>query len=228
MVYVIFAHSHLYFKSPHLVTHFFCLAHSAVRILVSTSYKAPGSLSAKRKKKKQQEENKWDCYINWTLKHFRSSGCLPLCTALLNSTVGLHLRLAGGSGFSCGMGVWMRVSGRESSYRAWVVNVLETVATSWEIYMPTNSINSPQAIFFLPISFSLYLTHPHIESVVPVQNDLTPQPRWSCSGNVDFLLCSRSTSNDTESAFMQYEGQGPFCVLYRLRCSWQSWHFDHK
>uniref|UniRef100_A0A3Q1GY51 Voltage-dependent L-type calcium channel subunit beta-1 n=1 Tax=Anabas testudineus TaxID=64144 RepID=A0A3Q1GY51_ANATE len=55
MAYVIFAHSHLYFKSPHLVTHFFCLAHSAVRILVSTSYKAPGSLSAKGKKKKKKK-----------------------------------------------------------------------------------------------------------------------------------------------------------------------------
>lgn len=80
MVYVIFAHSHLYFKNPHLMTHFFCLAHSAVRILVSTSYKVPGCLTAikkRKEKKKKQEENKWDCYINWTLKHFRSSGCLP-------------------------------------------------------------------------------------------------------------------------------------------------------
>ena len=42
-------------KSPHLVTHFFCLAHSAVRILVSTSYKAPGSLSAKKKKERKKE-----------------------------------------------------------------------------------------------------------------------------------------------------------------------------
>lgn len=56
MVYVIFARSHLYFKSPHLVTHFFCLAHSAVRILVSTSYKAPGSLSAQEKKKTARRE----------------------------------------------------------------------------------------------------------------------------------------------------------------------------
>lgn len=56
MVYVIFAHSHVYFKSPHLVTHFFCLAHLAVRILVSTSYKAPGSLSAKSKKKQQKKK----------------------------------------------------------------------------------------------------------------------------------------------------------------------------
>lgn len=59
-------------KSPHLVTHFFCLAHSAVRILVSTSYKAPGSLSVEKKKKERkkqktaskQEGNKWDCYIS--------------------------------------------------------------------------------------------------------------------------------------------------------------------
>lgn len=64
MVYVIFAHFHLYFKSPHLVTHFSCLAHSAVHILVSTSYKAPGSLSAGGEKKNSKEENKWDCYIS--------------------------------------------------------------------------------------------------------------------------------------------------------------------
>lgn len=57
MAYVIFAHSHLYFKkSLHLVTHFFCLAHSAVRILVSTSYRAAGSPSAPRER--QQKKNK--------------------------------------------------------------------------------------------------------------------------------------------------------------------------
>lgn len=84
MAYVIFAHSHLYFKSLHLVTHF-CLAHSAVRILVSTSYKAPGSLSAQKKKANKEKENKWDCYISWTLKHFRSSGCLPHCAGAAGS-----------------------------------------------------------------------------------------------------------------------------------------------
>ena len=131
-------------KSPHLVTHFFCLAHSAVRILVSTSYKAPGSLSAKKKKterKKEktaskQEENKWVCYISWALKHFRSSGRLPHCSALLNSTVGRRRGPAGGSGFYCGMGVWMGVSCRESGYSVWVLDVLETAATSCEIYIP--------------------------------------------------------------------------------------------
>lgn len=56
MVYVIFVHFHLYFKSPHLVTHFFCLAHSVVRILVSTSYKAASSLSAQKKKKARREQ----------------------------------------------------------------------------------------------------------------------------------------------------------------------------
>lgn len=111
------------------------------------------------------------------------------------------------------MGVWIRVSLGESSYHAWVVNVLETIATSWEIYNHANIINSPQAIFFsLSTFFCLYLTHPHAESVVPVQKDLTPQPYSICSGNVGRLLCILSTSNYTESAFSQYEGQGPFCV----------------
>lgn len=55
MVCVICVFSHLYFKSPHLVTHFFCLAHSAVRILVSASYKAAGSLSAEKKNTARRE-----------------------------------------------------------------------------------------------------------------------------------------------------------------------------
>lgn len=77
MVHVIFAYSHLYFKNLNLVTHFFCLAHSAVHILVSTSYKAPGNMSAeslKKTKTKLQVQNKWDCYINsntLTLQKFR-------------------------------------------------------------------------------------------------------------------------------------------------------------
>lgn len=45
-----------------------------------------------------------------------------------------------------------------------------------------------------------------------MQKDLTPRPHCSCSGNVGPLLFILSTSNYTESAFMQYEGQGPFCV----------------
>lgn len=81
------------------------------------------------------------------------------------------------------------------------------------IYIHPNIINSPQAIFFpLSTTFCLYLTHPHSECVVPVQKDLTPRPHCSCSGNVSLLLCILSTSNYTESAFMQYEGRGPFCV----------------
>lgn len=116
MAYVIFAHSHLYFKkSLHLVTHFFCLAHSAVRILVSTSYRAAGSPSAprerqqKKKREKQpskEKENKWDCYISSTLQHFRGSGRLSPFTRSA-ATVGRRRGLAGGSGFYCGMGVWM-------------------------------------------------------------------------------------------------------------------------
>lgn len=126
MAYVIFAHSHLYFKkSLHLVTHFFCLAHSAVRILVSTSYRAAGSPSAprerqqKKQKKKNREggkknpkqpskkkANKWDCYISSTLQHFRGSGRLSPFTRS-GATVGRRRRIAGGSGFYCGMGVWV-------------------------------------------------------------------------------------------------------------------------
>lgn len=86
MVYVIFAHSHLYFKKPTpsdslLLPGTFSCPHSCQHLLQSA--RQPVSW----KKKKQQEENKWDCYISWTLKHFRSSGCLPHCTALLSGTV---------------------------------------------------------------------------------------------------------------------------------------------
>lgn len=56
MVYVIFEHSHFYFKSLHLVSHFFCLAHSAVRILVSTSYKCQAACRLKKKKNPAQRE----------------------------------------------------------------------------------------------------------------------------------------------------------------------------
>lgn len=81
MAHVSFARSHLYFDSLHRMTHFFCLTHSAVRILISNSYKAPGSLSALKKyKKKKKDEgkkienekagrtNKWDCYISCKLE----------------------------------------------------------------------------------------------------------------------------------------------------------------
>lgn len=47
MARVSFARSHLYFDSLPLMTHFFCLTRSAVRILINASYKAPGVLSAR-------------------------------------------------------------------------------------------------------------------------------------------------------------------------------------
>lgn len=56
MAHVSFARSHLYLDSLHLMTHFFCLTHSAVRILISNSYKAPGSLSAQKNKKKMKRQ----------------------------------------------------------------------------------------------------------------------------------------------------------------------------
>lgn len=77
MAHVSPARSHLYFDSLHRMTHFFCLTHSAVRILISNSYKAPGSLSAPEKKKEKRKnienekagrKNKWDCYISWKLE----------------------------------------------------------------------------------------------------------------------------------------------------------------
>lgn len=52
MARVSFARSHLYFDSLPLMTHFFCLTRSAVRILINASYKAPGVLSAREGEKK--------------------------------------------------------------------------------------------------------------------------------------------------------------------------------
>lgn len=71
-----FARSHhLFFKkrSPHLVTHFSCLAHSAVRILVSGSHSAAGLKHGKRGKQ-----------VRWLykLQHFcRSVGWRELCSS---------------------------------------------------------------------------------------------------------------------------------------------------
>lgn len=202
MLYVIFVHSHLYFKNPHLVTHFFCLEHSFVHIFVSTSHKASGSLSAQ--KRKQQQENKWDCYINWTLEHFRSSGCLPPCAGHAEQYSGSTLQARRRLGFL--IVAWVSERGSSgSSYSAWVVDVLETVATSWEIYILADIINSPRAIFFpLSTSFCLYLTHPHMLNLLCLckKYDLTPQPlsmlRWKCRQMK--MLCILPTSNNTESA----------------------------
>lgn len=168
MLYVIFVHSHLYFKNPHLVTHFFCLEHSSVRIFVSTSHKASGSLSAQ--KRKQQQENKWDCYINWTFEHFRSSGCLPPCAGLAVQYSGSTLQARRRLGFLIVAWVSEWGSAGESRVTAWVVDVLETVATSWEIYILADIINSPRAIFSpLHIFLSVLDTPTHAESIVPVQ-----------------------------------------------------------
>lgn len=158
MLYVIFVHSHLYFKNPHLVTHFFCLEHSFVHIFVSTSHKASGSLSAQ--KRKQQQENKWDCYINWTLEHFRSSGCLPPCAGHAEQYSGSTLQARRRLGFL--IVAWVSERGSAgSSYSAWVVDVLETVATSWEIYILADIINSPRAIFFPSPHLSVCTWHTH-------------------------------------------------------------------
>lgn len=56
------------------------------------------------------------------------------------------------------------------------------------------------------------MTHPHSERVVPVRKYLTSRPQRSCNGNIGLLSCILSTSNYTESAFMQYEGHCPLCV----------------
>lgn len=51
-----------------------------------------------------------------------------------------------------------------------MVDVLETVATSWEIYILADIINSPRAIFSpLHIFLSVLDTPTHAESIVPVQ-----------------------------------------------------------
>lgn len=119
------------------------------------------------------------------------------------------------------MGVWIRVSLRESSYHAWVVNVLETVATSWEIYTRANIINSPQAIFFL----SLYLFLPILDTPTRwirctcAKRFNTSASSSICSGNVGRLLCILSTSNYRDSAFKPVWRPKPLLCLYRLRCS---------
>lgn len=73
MVHVIFAYSHLYFKNLNLVTHFFCLAHSAVHILVSTSYKAPGNMSAESLKKKKKTASAEQVGLLYKFEHSNTS-----------------------------------------------------------------------------------------------------------------------------------------------------------
>lgn len=202
MLYVIFVHSHLYFKNPHLVTHFFCLEHSFVHIFVSTSHKASGSLSAQ--KRKQQQENKWDCYINWTLEHFRSSGCLPPCAGHAEQYSRL-CRLGGGSGFWLWHGCLKEGQQERVELQCMSGGCVRNCSHFMRNLYPRWYYKQSSSHFFpLSTSFCLYLTHPHMLNLLCLckKYDLTPRPlsmlRWKCRQMK--MLCILPTSNNTESA----------------------------
>lgn len=133
-----------------------------------------------------------------------------------------------GSGFDCGMGVWMRVSGRESSYSAWVVDVLETVATSWEIYILADIINSPRAIFFsLRLFLSVLDTPTHTESIVPVQ-----KIRFNTSATLEAAVemsarcCASFQPRITRSQLHAMWTPRSLLCLFRLHFTRQSWQYN--
>lgn len=160
MLYVIFVHSHLYFKNPHLVTHFFL---PGTFICPHFCQYLPQSIrqpvSSKTKTATREQVGLLYKLNTRTLQKFRLPPSLRwTCWAVqrVDSAGSEEARV-----FDCGMGVWKRVSRRESSYSAWVVDVLETVATSWEIYILADIINSPRAIFFPSPHLSVCTWHTH-------------------------------------------------------------------
>lgn len=133
MAHVSFARSHLYFDSLHLMTHFFCLTHSAVRILISNSYKAACQLKKKKKENENEKagsKNKWDCYVSWNLEQRFKPSPSPTCAARWAET-----RLFTAE----------REPGRGSGTAP--LNALDSAAA---IHISCNHVRHPRAIFFLP------------------------------------------------------------------------------